>query len=42
MRNYVVGVHDIAILMMQIKQIDLVRQQAAIETAFLGQGDMEA
>jgi hypothetical protein len=35
MGDYLVGVHNIGVLMVHVEQVYLVRQQAAVETAFL-------
>ena len=42
MRDDLVDVHHVGILVMQVEQIDLVREQAAVEAAFLHQHDVEA
>src|SRR4029077_14307348 len=35
MGDHLVGVHDIGVFMVHVEQVYLVRQQAAVETAFL-------
>src|ERR1700758_1306821 len=42
MRYHFVDVHHICIFVMHIEEIDLMREQAAVEAAFLHEHDMEA
>ena len=42
MRHNFIDVHDVRIFVMQIEQVDLMRQHAAVEAAFLHNDDMEA
>ena len=42
MHQHLVNMHHIGILMVQVEQIDLMRQHAAIQAAFLDQRDVEA
>ena len=42
MRDHLVDVHHVGVLVMHVEQIDLVRQHAAVEAAFLDHDDVEA
>src|SRR5437588_7799367 len=42
MREHVVDVHDVNIFVMHVKQVDLVRENAAVEAALLDQHDVKS